>query len=267
MTQLAEVLPKPARSSHHSLLHFLTRKCCPVMIKRTLLQHQTSCSWCCLRACSSFLFLSQPNPGLAPLISPQRTQIGPFIRWLSEKQFRWELLKTVMRNIAIQQPLQSFENTSERQIVKVQQQEAWCDWRDASCVSVQPASHPAHRPSPSIRWHINISHWSCYRWLHSDTSTAADSLLRKTLQGILGKKQKKEHLFFTPSVTCWTEMTASLCLASTYLLCSWVRSSPACRHTVRWPGGRCRCYGSYSFGYILSHRTQMGTLPGEGQIM
>lgn len=79
--------------------------------------------------------------------------------------------------------------------------------------------------------------------------------------------QRKEHLFFYPSVTCWTEMTASLCPASTYLLCSWVRSSPACTHTVRWPGGRCRRYGSYSFGYILSHRTRMGTLPGEGQIM
>lgn len=57
-------------------------------------------------------------------------------------------------------------------------------------------SYPVHKLSPSIHWHTYTFHWSCYRWLRSDTSSAADSLLHKTQQDMLGKRetQIQKHL-------------------------------------------------------------------------
>lgn len=46
-----------------------------------------------------------------------------------------------------------------------------------------------------------------------------------------------------------------------HLLCSWVQSNLACTRTVHWPGGRCRCYGSYRSGYTLPRRNRAGMLP------
>lgn len=57
-------------------------------------------------------------------------------------------------------------------------------------------SYPVHRLCPSIQWCMYIFHFSCYRWLHSDTSNAVDSLPQKTLQGILGKEQRDQTFFW-----------------------------------------------------------------------
>lgn len=119
-------------------------------------------------------------------------------------------------------------------------------------------SYRVRRLCPSIHWHMNTSQCSCYRWLHSDTGSAADSLLRKTLEGILGKKTQEDIRH--KGAPLFTHHRRS-----THLLCSWVRSSRACTHTAHWPGGRCHRCGSYRFGYILPHRNRLGTLPGEGQ--
>lgn len=59
-------------------------------------------------------------------------------------------------------------------------------------------SYPVHKLCPSIRWHMHIFRWSCYRWLRSDTSSAADSLLHKTLPGILGEKHTDKNRLVTP---------------------------------------------------------------------
>lgn len=63
-------------------------------------------------------------------------------------------------------------------------------------------TYPVHRPCPSTRWHIYTVRWSCCRKPHSDTGSAADSLLHKTRQGILGEKHTPS---FHPSISCRTD--------------------------------------------------------------
>lgn len=96
-------------------------------------------------------------------------------------------------------------------------------------------SYPVHRLCLSTRWHMYIFRWLYYRWLHSDTSSAADSPLHKSLQGILGKqKQIQTQLPFDRLFSCQTDNKLSRLRKLT--LCA-VGSGPAWRaHTL--PAGR-----------------------------
>lgn len=94
-------------------------------------------------------------------------------------------------------------------------------------------SYPVHRLCLSSRWRMHIFHWSYYKWLHSGTSIAADSLLHKTQQGTLRKTTQKQtscDLFFT----CCTGDHFSLMYKLTF--CA-VGSGPA-RRACTLPTGR-----------------------------
>lgn len=92
---LTKLLPPSGRSTEKaSTLFFallVTRKCCPVMIKRPLLQHPR-CSCRCLQDRSSFLFLSQLNTAGGCRLSSNDTDWSSliptgwkwFLRWIGE---------------------------------------------------------------------------------------------------------------------------------------------------------------------------------------
>lgn len=108
------------------------------------------------------------------------------------------------------------------------------DGNESGFVATYKDSYPVHRLCPSIHWRMCIFHWSCYRWLRSDTSSAADSLLHKIQQGILGEKNTQKALL-QPFI--YLLYRPSLCSVLCTLTCCAVGPSPAWRaHTL--PAGR-----------------------------
>lgn len=115
--------------------------------------------------------------------------------------------------------------------------------------------YPVHRLCPSIHWRMCIFRWFCYRWLHSDTSSAAYSLLHKIQQGILGGKNTQKVILWPSIYLLYRRLVCSALCTLTF--CA-VGSGPAWR-TDTLPAGRVAdATVTAATGLVTSFSIEMG---------